>query len=104
MGRESTVACIPTPFIELSSLAPMENSPPGIQTIPAGIVEGAGTLFSTVGSNPVAALGIAGEFAGAAVVMAVATAVGAVSLCAEPTNFQESRIMAKTSNAALAQR
>src|SRR5271170_3603048 len=101
MGRESTVACIPTPFIELSSFAPMENSPPGIQTIPVGTLEGAGTLFSTVGSNSTMALDIAGELAGAT---AAVTAAGVVSFRPEPKNLQEIRIMANSSKAALTQR
>src|SRR5207249_719366 len=30
----------------------IENSPPGIQTIPNGASRGAGAVFTTVGSNP----------------------------------------------------
>src|SRR6266436_467613 len=48
MGRESAVACIPTSFISGGSCAPMENSPPVIQTIPRGALPGAGTIFGIV--------------------------------------------------------
>src|SRR5579862_6685476 len=61
MGRESVVACMPTMFISGGSWAPMENSPPGIQTIPLGAGPGAGCLFGTVGPNatPVPGAGFA---------------------------------------------
>src|SRR5271169_4379680 len=36
MGRASSVAFIPTSSMSGGSLAPMENSPPGIHTMPAG--------------------------------------------------------------------
>ena len=56
MGRESVVACIPTAsFMSGGSCAPMENSPPGIQTMPSGASPGGGVLFSTVGRNAGAA-------------------------------------------------
>src|SRR5215469_5706394 len=51
MGRESLVAFIPTSSMSGGSCAPMENSPPGIQTIPTGACEGAGAEFGTVGRN-----------------------------------------------------
>src|SRR5215831_3514044 len=51
MGRESRVACIPTSPSLGESAAPMENSPPGIQTMPGGVALGAGVVFGTVGPN-----------------------------------------------------
>src|SRR5215813_12216933 len=47
----------PVPFIPTSSIpggsaAPMENSQPGIQTMPSGALTGGGDLFSTVGPKP----------------------------------------------------
>src|SRR5579885_945491 len=51
MGRESTVAFIATLPMSGGSCAPIENSPPGIQTIPAGACERAGTGLGTVGRN-----------------------------------------------------
>src|SRR5258707_1373343 len=49
MGRESPVAFMPTIFISGGSLAPMENSPPGIHAMPAGAAPGAAVEFRTVG-------------------------------------------------------
>jgi hypothetical protein len=49
MGLESVVACMPTLFMWGESAAPIENSPPGIQTIPGGGSPGADPRFSTVG-------------------------------------------------------
>src|SRR5207249_5599234 len=41
------ISWLPSPF----TTAPMENSPPGIQTIPAGALPGGEFLFAIVGSN-----------------------------------------------------
>lgn len=38
------------------SAAPIENSPPGIQTIPVGACLGAGAVFGTVGPKPLVAV------------------------------------------------
>src|SRR5262249_22248057 len=46
------MACIPTSFMVPVLRAPIENSPPGIHTIPAGPFGGAVLLFSLVDSNP----------------------------------------------------
>src|SRR5579862_8038933 len=51
MGRASLVAFIPTSSMSGGSLAPIENSPPGIQTIPSGGDPGAVALLTTVGRN-----------------------------------------------------
>src|SRR6516164_8870923 len=51
MGRESRVACMPTSPSLGESAAPMENSPPGIQTILDGVALGAGVVLGTVGPN-----------------------------------------------------
>jgi hypothetical protein len=51
-GRESMVACIPTmSCASTGSCAPIENSPPGIHTMPAGAGPGGGCSLSTVGRN-----------------------------------------------------
>src|ERR1700678_3746814 len=42
---------MPTSFKESFCWAPIENSPPGIQAIPAGALGGAGNLLSMVGWN-----------------------------------------------------
>src|SRR5271156_5283568 len=52
MGLESLVACIPTMFMLERAFAPIENSPPGIHTIPLGASPGDGPLFGTVGPKP----------------------------------------------------
>src|SRR5215471_8739940 len=57
MGRASSVAFMPTSSISGGSPAPMENSPPGIQTIPSGARRGAGSRFSTVGWNSLVVVG-----------------------------------------------
>src|SRR6516165_1430680 len=49
MGRESRVACMPTSPSLGESAAPMENSPPGIQTMPRGVTPGAGVVLGMVG-------------------------------------------------------
>src|SRR5215471_7759416 len=49
MGRESLVACMPTSPSLGESAAPIENSPPGTQTIPGGAARGAGAVLGTVG-------------------------------------------------------
>jgi hypothetical protein len=59
MGRESVVARIPTMSMSGGSAAPIENSPPGIHTMPRGAGAGAGRVFGTVGAN--AAPGLARE-------------------------------------------
>src|SRR5262244_815120 len=51
MGRASTAACMPTGFMSGGSCAPIENSPPGIQTMPSGGWEGACEELGTVGRN-----------------------------------------------------
>ena len=43
MGLESVVACMPTMFMSGDSAAPMENSPPGIHTMPCGRFAGSGS-------------------------------------------------------------
>ena len=51
-GRESVVACIPTTSLaSIGERAPIENSPPGIHTIPSGAGQALGSLFSTVSTN-----------------------------------------------------
>ena len=46
------MACIPTASCMFpGSCAPIENSPPGIHTMPSGAGPGGGFLFSTVGRN-----------------------------------------------------
>src|SRR5678815_647918 len=46
------VACMPTTsLISGGSCAPMENSPPGIQTMPSGAGPGGRVALSTVGTN-----------------------------------------------------
>src|SRR5437879_2845425 len=52
MGRESTIACIPTSFVWEGSRAPMENSPPGIHTMPSGALPGGGAELGMLGSKP----------------------------------------------------
>src|SRR5215469_13918269 len=63
MGRESLAACMPTSPSLGESAAPIENSPPGIQTIPVGACLGAAAVFGTVGPKPLVA--VAGEGAAA---------------------------------------
>src|SRR5260370_34340484 len=49
------------------SLQPIENSPPGIQTIPLGALLGTGSLLGTVGANadpPIAGAPSSAEMAG----------------------------------------
>jgi hypothetical protein len=41
------ISQLPLPFIT----APIENSPPAIQTMPSGAGSGAGVLFGIVGAN-----------------------------------------------------
>src|SRR5271157_3381888 len=61
MGRASSVAFMPTSSMSGGSLAPMENSPPGIHTIPAGGKFGALDGLEIVGPN----IAAAGEGGGA---------------------------------------
>src|SRR5215471_14419175 len=49
MGRESLVPCMPTSPSPGESAAPIENSPPGIQTIRGSAARGAGAVLGTVG-------------------------------------------------------
>ena len=49
MGRESVVCFIPTRSISGGSAAPIENSPPGIQTMPTGAGRGAVIACGMVG-------------------------------------------------------
>src|SRR5215469_9393359 len=49
MGLASSVAFMPTLSISGGSLPPMENSPPGIQTMPSGAGAGAPAVFAMVG-------------------------------------------------------
>src|SRR5262249_34423230 len=49
--------CIPPSGTPRGSRAPMENSPPGIQTMPCGASLGAGTELATVGKNVASAAG-----------------------------------------------
>src|SRR5262245_66484739 len=51
MGRASAMASGPPHSDERGSSQPIENSPPGIQTIPAGALPEGLDLFSTVGRN-----------------------------------------------------
>src|SRR5215469_8912228 len=64
MGRESLAACMPTSPSLGESATPIENSPPGSQTIPVGACLGAGAVFGTVGPKPLVA--VTGEGAAAA--------------------------------------
>src|SRR5262249_61875364 len=52
MGRESLVAFMPTSPSLGESAAPIENSPPGIQTIPGGAGRDAGAVLGVVGPKP----------------------------------------------------
>src|SRR5262250_2793974 len=52
IGRESLVAFMPTSPSLGESAAPIENSPPGIQTIPGGAARGAGAVLGVVGPKP----------------------------------------------------
>src|SRR5271157_264208 len=67
MGRASWVAFMPTGFMSGGSLAPMENSPPGIQTMPGGGEPGAGVLFALVGPKPLDAAALSGASDGEAI-------------------------------------
>src|SRR5215467_2233219 len=51
MGRESRVAFMPASSEPGASAAPIENSPPWIQTILGGAGPGGGVLSDTVGAN-----------------------------------------------------
>src|ERR1700733_9297148 len=51
MGRASSMASCPPSGRTVGSLAPIENSPPGIQFMPAGGLPGAAVLFCIVGRN-----------------------------------------------------
>lgn len=42
---------MPTSFMSGESCAPMENSPPGIQTIPSGALSGGKLSFSMLGAK-----------------------------------------------------
>src|SRR5204863_7633071 len=55
--------------------APIENSPPGIQTIPSGALPGADASFGTVGANVAVRFTSAAAAAFAAVVAAANSAV-----------------------------
>src|SRR5262245_11024823 len=65
MGRASSVACMPTASMSGGSLAPIENSPPGIHAMPDGGNADAGTVFAIVASKDI---GGATAAAGAAAV------------------------------------
>src|SRR2546421_9365754 len=54
MGRASATAWKPTASPAAGSTAPMENSPPGIHTIPPGVSEGATLVARMVGPKTVA--------------------------------------------------
>src|ERR1700722_13801551 len=49
MGRASAIASLPPSGSRRGSLQPMENSPPGIHTMPTGWFWGGGAAFTTVG-------------------------------------------------------
>src|ERR1700679_1610720 len=51
MGRASSMTSCPPSGRAVGSLAPIENSPPGIQFMPSGGLPGAGVLFCIVGRN-----------------------------------------------------
>src|ERR1700722_9755455 len=51
MGRASSMASPPPWGKERGSALPIENSPPGIQTIPSGTDFGGGMVFARVGRN-----------------------------------------------------
>src|SRR5579872_6744563 len=51
MGRASPIGSGPPQIEPRGSSEPIENSPPGIQTIPAGAMPGGLAEFSTVGKN-----------------------------------------------------
>src|SRR5262249_22326413 len=55
--RESRVALMPTSSIPGGLAPPIENSPPGIHTIPSGVGPGAGLALATVGRNVETAAG-----------------------------------------------
>src|SRR5215471_14992779 len=77
MGRESLVACMPTSPSRGESAAPMENSPPGIQTIPAGAGWGAGAELGTVGAKLTVAVVVESvELAGALAELAAVDSAG----------------------------
>src|SRR5437016_1042010 len=57
MGRASIISSRPPQIpIVVGSWLPIENSPPGIQTMPFGASTGGGVLFSIVGPNVPAVL------------------------------------------------
>ena len=51
MGRDRASAAADRSFMPGGRAAPIENSPPGIQTMPAGAAPGADLAFATVGWN-----------------------------------------------------
>ena len=82
MGRASFVAFMPTSSMSGGSFAPMENSPPGIHTIPAGVFAGGTSLLGTVGPKPFVVDGavVDGEppaFIGSGAAVALASGIGA---------------------------
>ena len=58
MGLASSVAFMPTSSTSGGSFAPIENSPPGIQTIPTGAGPGAAAGVGTVGAKVLAVLAL----------------------------------------------
>src|SRR5450755_3562019 len=76
---------MPTSSMSGGSLAPMENSPPGIHAIPAGVFAGGASLLGTVGPKPLVvdgALAPGGPppFIGSGAAVALASRIGAVAL------------------------
>src|SRR4051812_20142763 len=59
MGRASSVRPCTSHIPSLDAVAPMENSPPGIHTIPSGAGPGGGPLLGTVGANAASRSGAA---------------------------------------------
>src|SRR5262249_29758473 len=51
IGRASSMDCIPPSGTPRGSRAPMENSPPGIQTMPSGVSLGGVAGLAAVGRN-----------------------------------------------------
>jgi hypothetical protein len=51
MGRASSIGCVPPCARPRGSIAPMENSPPGIHTMRGGACPGAVALAGTVAAN-----------------------------------------------------
>src|SRR5262245_27142344 len=91
MGRASAIASWPPCSSPRGSAAPMENSPPGIHTMPAGVGPGAAGTAATVAAN-------AGAGAGSAAARGAAAA-GARSRAFQPITPAMSNTAAPASHA-----